>query len=197
MPIPPISPDLIQWFKTCLEVQDQEAIDNFFEKWPEAWDSVWPAVFNVPIDRAAWRERFESLAKFENLLAPTPEDYNALRYVLLGESGYVLFLWNTGRTNWIGQSCLGYVFWEPLPKKKPLFSGNDYFIGCFTCIDSEESLRGLVSFLSLRPGDTDDEYFKNYTDYQRQWAINHADDIMPWTDQDEPEWRSPFIDIPV
>jgi hypothetical protein len=93
------------------------------------------------------------------------------------------------------------VLWEPLPKKKPLFVANDVSIGARQCIDSKETLRDLVFWLTVRPGDTNDEFFEEYTDYQRQWAIDHADELIDWRDQEGLEegekWCAPFIDIPV
>jgi hypothetical protein len=43
--------------------------------------------------------------------------------------------------------------------------------------DSDETVRGLMGFLTLRPGDTDDEYFENYTKAQRRYCDMHAEDL--------------------
>lgn len=56
-----------------------------------------------------------------------------------------------------------------------LFSGNDYRPSpMFSGIDSIESCVALLSFLTLSEGDTDKEYFANYTPDQRKWSRSDA-----------------------
>jgi hypothetical protein len=42
-------------------------------------------------------------------------------------------------------------------------------------IDSEEVIKTAMTFLSLRPGDTDSEYFENYTPEQLEFANTHGE----------------------
>lgn len=40
---------------------------------------------------------------------------------------------------------------------------------------SNEAIESVMGFLTLRPGDTDDEYFAKYTPAQREYAEAHAE----------------------
>ena len=102
---------------------------------------------------------------------------------------FTLTTWYTGKTDSYGKSVIGYQLemrnyynmrngrilkkWYP---EKPivLFEGEDFHCSPLHCIDSDNTIAGLMSFLTLRPGDTDKEYFDNYTaeqlDYCQQYA---------------------------
>lgn len=56
-----------------------------------------------------------------------------------------------------------------------IFDGADYGVPAHECIDSDAALRGLLSFLCLRPGDTDADYFEGYTAEQRAFCDYHAE----------------------
>jgi hypothetical protein len=102
-----------------------------------------------------------------------------LRHVRL-ETGHTLRTWETGRTRAtgrcgrpehdgaFGRALLGYVLRDP--NGAVLFDGADYGPAPHVAIDSDESLRGLLAFLTLRPGDTDAEYFAAYSAAQRAFA---------------------------
>lgn len=51
-----------------------------------------------------------------------------------------------------------------------LFEGTEYGIAPSNAIDSDESFAELLAFLTLKPGDTDEEYFDNYTAEQMAWC---------------------------
>lgn len=51
-----------------------------------------------------------------------------------------------------------------------VFQGKDFSPPCGTDPISKESRCGLLHFLTLRPGDTDKEYFDKYTPEQLEWA---------------------------
>jgi hypothetical protein len=51
-----------------------------------------------------------------------------------------------------------------------LFEGEDYRPSPCHGDHTEESAKGLLGFLTLRPGDTDSEYFDKYTEAQMRWA---------------------------
>lgn len=40
-----------------------------------------------------------------------------------------------------------------------------------------EAARSIMGWLTLRPGDTDDEHFDDYTDAQVAWRDEHAEDL--------------------
>jgi len=104
--------------------------------------------------------------------AKTDRDY--LRQVAIDtrEGVYVLRTWETAERCDTGQIKLGYVFESP--DGSTLFEGTDYGCSPMHGIDSDDRLLGLLGFLTLQPGDTDEEYFKDYTDDQRDWSQSSA-----------------------
>lgn len=63
-------------------------------------------------------------------------------------------------------------------KRRVLFEGSDVECSApHSAIDSDEAVRVLMNFLTLRPGDTDWEYFENYTDSQREFCDQRAEDL--------------------
>jgi len=56
-----------------------------------------------------------------------------------------------------------------------------------TAIDSDASIGALLGFLTLRPGDTDAEYFENYTDRQREFCDTDAEALSIYAYQLENE----------
>lgn len=77
--------------------------------------------------------------------------------------GFSLSLWQTGRTDRWGKSILAYQLSD---HGTVIFTGSDYHCSPMHAIDSDEAAEGLLAFLSLRDGDTDDEYFAAYTPTQ-------------------------------
>lgn len=108
---------------------------------------------------------------------PSIDDPRILRRVtfpasLQGCTDMRLMVWDTHRTDRLGKSILGYAFW-PEHSEEPLFSGDDYGCSPMHAIDSDEVLFSILSFLCLRPGDTDREYFGDYTADQMAWAESY------------------------
>jgi hypothetical protein len=81
--------------------------------------------------------------------------------------GFSLRLYDTGRTGQYGKARLAYRFRD---KGKLIFEGDDFFCSPLHAIDSLDSVYSLLAFLSLRPGDTDSEYFESYTPEQMNWC---------------------------
>jgi hypothetical protein len=54
-----------------------------------------------------------------------------------------------------------------------LFSGDDYSPSPMDSAESLDSLLGLLSFLTVRPGDTEEEYFKDYTPLQLEFCNSY------------------------
>lgn len=115
-----------------------------------------------------------------------------LRDVYLGDTGYRLTTWETGKRARTGQWLLGYLFRGP--DGTVLFSGDDYGVSPMDAIDSDRALRGLLSFLTLQPGDTDDEYFAKYDARQMAFANREAEALQSWGMDDEAEY-APFVEV--
>jgi len=76
-------------------------------------------------------------------------------------------LWQTGRSRSGDRDRLSYVLSE---NSVPVFYGlSDLGIPPHMAIDSDLSVCACLFFLALRQGDTDSDYFENYTDTQLQW----------------------------
>jgi hypothetical protein len=91
---------------------------------------------------------------------------------------FKLMTWDTGRQ--IGfKSRIGYT----LSMKEAgrgqswvvLFTGEDFGCSPLHAVDSDETCRSVMSFLTLRPGDTDREYFAGYTPEQLAFCSAHAE----------------------
>jgi len=90
---------------------------------------------------------------------------------------FSLVLWYTGRTDRMNKDILGYRLTqhERSRKAKVLFEGEDFASSPMHAIDSDETVAALMSFLTLRPGDTDPEYFERYTPQQLEFAQQHGE----------------------
>lgn len=97
---------------------------------------------------------------------------------------FSLLMWDTGRRNdqygeRFSKPILGYQLnLHPVPGTGPcvcLFEGEDYGCSSRHAIDSNESVEALMGFLTLRPGDTDSEYFDRYTAEQFAYCAQHAE----------------------
>jgi hypothetical protein len=51
-----------------------------------------------------------------------------------------------------------------------LFAGNDFRPSPLHSIDGIEAIMSLLSFLTVQKGDTEEEYFTNYTQAQLNWS---------------------------
>jgi hypothetical protein len=78
---------------------------------------------------------------------------------------------------------LGYrlTMRAPGPRGKAvcLFEGEDFGMPAIPMqgdsIDGDNTIRGIMGFLTLKPGDTDDEYFERYTPEQLAYTEQHAE----------------------
>jgi hypothetical protein len=86
-----------------------------------------------------------------------------------------LTVWDTGRTIG-GKHRLGYrlALIEP-GTIAHLFEGEDFGASTMHAIDSDATVRGIMAFLTCRPGDTDPEYFASYTPAQLDFCSQHAE----------------------
>jgi len=88
---------------------------------------------------------------------------------------YRLTMHATPRTDRRGQTIIGYTLTSPTGVV--LFDGSDFAGSPMNADDSDETVRCLVGFLTMRPGDTDPEYFDNYTDEQRAFCDSDAEEL--------------------
>lgn len=113
----------------------------------------------------------------DTIMADDDEPRDILRQVDLGEyrTGLVLTVWDTHRTDRMGKCILGYELRTP---SGVLFCAEDFGCSPMHSVDSDECIAALLSFLVLRPGDTDAEYFESYTAEQLEWARSSAYDQL-------------------
>jgi hypothetical protein len=103
-----------------------------------------------------------------------------LRTVRLYAAGklFTLDLWDTGRTEsayWTQRRVLGYRL---SGADGIIFEGEDFRPSPLSAPeDVEECLRTILLFLTLRPGDTDAEYFADYTPRQMAFVETYAEEL--------------------
>lgn len=90
---------------------------------------------------------------------------------------FTLTMHATDRTDSRGCTYIGYELVERAPGEEPvvLFQGEDFCGSPMHADDSNETVASLMSFLTLRPGDTDADYFAEYTADQRAYCDEHAE----------------------
>lgn len=73
-----------------------------------------------------------------------------------------------------GRSRLAFQFFygEAL-----IFEGDDFCPSPLHSIDSNNTVASLLAFLSLRPGDTDPDYFQDYTPAQLSFALSYGEEL--------------------
>ena len=113
-----------------------------------------------------WSERSEpcgSCGRDPQTGNPWPEP---LRHVQL-DTGHELRTWDTGKLS-AGRTCVGYELRDAAGGV--LFAGDDFRPSPLHADDSDDVLRALLGFLTLRPGDTDADYFADYSAAQLEFA---------------------------
>lgn len=89
---------------------------------------------------------------------------------------YTLRVWDTGRLDSRGCSFLSYELRTGFGSTSAvLFEGDDFAGSPMHADDADETMRALLGFLTLRPGDTDAEYFEAYTPDQLAWCEASAE----------------------
>lgn len=82
----------------------------------------------------------------------------------------------TGRCDSAGRCVISYRLNS---EGRTLFEGSDYAAHVHDSLETDDSLvEGLMTFLTLRPGDTDEEYFANYTPEQLAFCDAHAETLQ-------------------
>jgi hypothetical protein len=85
-----------------------------------------------------------------------------------------LVMYDTNRRDSRGQSYIGYRFYHGT---ELIFSGEDFSGSPMHADDSDATVASLLHFLSLRPGDTDQEYFESYTQRQLEWCQEFGEEL--------------------
>ena len=94
---------------------------------------------------------------------PLPDTLRDVRF----ETGHALRTWDTGRTGTDARAS-GHELRDPAGDV--LFRGADFRPSPMHADDADETLRGLLGFLTLRPGDTDRSNFAEYSERQRAFS---------------------------
>lgn len=98
-----------------------------------------------------------------------------------GSVSFTLSVYDTHNIDHYGKSILGYRL--TMRSIKPpvttlLFQGEDFCCAPSHAIDSDEMVESLMSFLTLKPGDTDPDYFKDYTAEQLHYCSEYAESLQ-------------------
>lgn len=106
---------------------------------------------------------------------------------------FALTLSDTGRRDEYGKHIFHYrlTITDPqhyhseyvvrAPQTRVLFEAEDYhahYVPTHNFHDLDSVIEGIMGFLTLRPGDTDEEYFKNYTHEQLDYCERFAEALM-------------------
>lgn len=85
---------------------------------------------------------------------------------------FTLRMFYTGMLGEYGKQAIGYRL---VSQGKVIFEGRDYYAHCDAA--SNAAVEGIMGFLTLKPGDTDPEYFAKYTPEQTAFAEQHAEHL--------------------
>ena len=102
-------------------------------------------------------------------------DHSLLRVLRL--NGTTLRLWDTYRIRG-NKNVLRYEF---KVGRKVIFEGEDFCPSPCWPIDSLQTAYACLGFLTLKPGDTDSEYFEKYTEDQMNWAKSSKCEYLSYT----------------
>jgi hypothetical protein len=101
--------------------------------------------------------------------------------------GFSLRLYDTHTIDEYGKARLAYRFTD---HGKLIFEGSDFCASPMHAIDSLDTVYSLLGFLSLKPGDTDSEYFDSYTPEQMAWCQSGRAEALSMYVYDHEERRS-------
>jgi hypothetical protein len=104
---------------------------------------------------------------------------------------YRLQTWDTGASASSHSAHQSIAYRLTSAEGVVIFENNDFGCSPYVAIDSDSCLRSLLGFLTLRPGDTDAEYFEDYTPEQLAFAEGDAEHLQCWTFDE-----MPFVDWP-
>jgi hypothetical protein len=93
---------------------------------------------------------------------------------------FTLQLFDTGKVGYDQKYIVGYKLKMHLSRHKTIIlfeSQTDFRCSPLDVIDSNETVKCLMGFLTLRQGDIDKEYFDNYTKEQLEFSELHAESL--------------------
>jgi len=93
---------------------------------------------------------------------------------------FTLKIFDTGKPSdrYAMRTLLGYELRQhEHGKTTVLFSGDSFSPSCMYADDSDQCVAALLGFLTLRPGDTDADYFADYTPEQMTFCGQHAETL--------------------
>lgn len=124
-------------------------------------------------------------AKFPPITDETFRPWHLMR--TWSKDGFLVELFETGFTDYerYGHTYVAYRFYDvdyafETGNADPIFAGTDYGIPSGQTIDGDHAVRGILGFLSIRPGDTDAEFFDGYTERQLAWVDARAEELNLW-----------------
>jgi hypothetical protein len=107
---------------------------------------------------------------------PHAGHHDVLRNVRV--NGYRLLVWDDHTRYSTGQYRVRYAFFLPRARK-PLFLG-ECGVAPHDPIDSDAALVGILGWLTLKPGDTDADFFADYTPDQLDWCQSSEAQELSW-----------------
>ena len=105
-------------------------------------------------------------------------EYGGVTKFRWSQEGLTVLLWPSDKPAAEGRN-LRYQFFDSTFDANgeiPIFDGDDYCIPSSHEAFSLGAIEGILGFLSLRDGDTDDEYFDEYSERQLQWRDTRAEE---------------------
>jgi hypothetical protein len=98
-----------------------------------------------------------------------------------------LELHETDRPHFGGATPIGYRFYH---HGELIFEGENIAVPDGESLDSDQTVRAVLNFLSQQPGDVEPDYFRRYTPSQLAWRDQHARDLglllLEWPPQQRP-----------
>jgi hypothetical protein len=73
-----------------------------------------------------------------------------------------------------GHTPIGYRFFH---NGQLIFQSDDITVPPDQSLDGDQTVRGVLGFLALRPGNVEPDYFAGYTPSQPAWRDQHAEDL--------------------
>lgn len=147
-----------------------------------------------------WSPReFASLKELDTPFGPGIENAGRLEWLRTETHGdFRVDLWNTGEER-EGKSQLAYrLCWLDKQRAREIaeergevdlpndqvwevvFAGERFYPGLSMSIDGDYALGTLIGFLSAKPGDVEDDFFKDYTERQLKFAEEHGEELSVW-----------------
>lgn len=90
---------------------------------------------------------------------------------------FKLELYDALKRDHLQKDILGYALYHDAYGTEPIFEDSDFSCSPLHAIDSDATVAALLHFLALKPGDTDSEYFENYTDRQMEFAQDEGEEL--------------------